>query len=482
MSKTPAQDLAGRMLAFILRHSLTEAGETLVVAVSGGPDSVCLLHLLRELRTELGLRLHVAHLDHQLRGAESQADARYVAELAQHLELPATVEARDVAGYRLQHRLGLEAAARQVRYEFLADVARSVGSRRVAVGHTADDQAETILMHLVRGAGGSGLRGMQPQTLWSGLAVPLVVVRPLLAVRRREIEAYLQAQGLKPRIDPTNLELPPLRNRIRHQLIPLLSEFNPSLVEALLRTARALTDDLDFIASQVARHWSQVVKEVPGGWALNRSQLSQIHPSLRRHLLRRALETVAGEPHDVEAIHIEQMMALLHKPAGSRLHLPRGLALYADYDRLLLGDDPERFSPLPPLTGEYRLQVPGVTQLAGWQVVARLVPPGTSPQLQENLAAELDFGIVGTELIVRGRRPGERFQPLGMAQPKKLQDFLVNEKVPRLWRERVPLVASPRGVVWVVGHRIAHWARVTEATRQVLRLEFSIVKTGAWLH
>lgn len=469
-------DLPARVKTFVQRHHLVASGDTLVVAVSGGPDSVCLLHVLWQLRDELNVHLHVAHLNHQLRGAESRADVRYVTGLAKRLGIPATIEARDVAGYRTRHRLGLEEAARQVRYEFLARVADSTGSRCVAVGHTADDQAETILMHLVRGAGGSGLRGMLPRTPWLGQAGPISIVRPLLEVRRQEVAAYCRAHGLEPRLDASNLELSPLRNRIRHRLVPLLEKLNPAAVAALLRMARAVGDDLDFIESQVAQEWGQTVQHVAGGLALDKARLSRLHPALRRHLLRRALEEATGERRDVEAVHIEQAMALLERPAGSHLDLLKGLTLYADYRRLLLGADPARLCPLPPLSGEHHLRVPGTTEFPGWRVAVQLMPAASSPPpVSGGWAAELDFAATGAELMVRGRLPGDRFQPLGMDTPKKLQDFFVDEKVPRPWRARVPLVASSRGIVWAVGYRIASWARVTVATRQVLRLDFELL-------
>ena len=193
--------------------------------MSGGPDSVCLLHILHKLRRELGITLHVAHLDHQLRGTESETDARYVADLARQLDLPSTAESRDVQSYQCRQRLSPEEAAREVRYTFLAQVADTIGTDRVAVGHTVDDHIETILMHLIRGTGTRGLRGLQPKSQWQHLVSSLTVIRPLLPVSRQEIEDYCQQYRLMPRIDTSNLSLSPLRNRIRQQLVPLLQSY-----------------------------------------------------------------------------------------------------------------------------------------------------------------------------------------------------------------------------------------------------------------
>ena len=211
MSKiTPQQ----KVLRFIKRHRLVTAGDKLVVAVSGGPDSVFLLHVLRELQEELGIKLHVAHLNHQLRGEESDADASYVAELAVRLAIPATIESRDVKEYQTRYRLSLEEAAREVRYAFLAQVAASTGAASVAVGHTADDNVETIIMHLLRGSGTRGLRGLLPINHWQSEGHDLVIVRPLLELTSKETTVYWQKLRLNPRTDTSNLSTEPFRNRI----------------------------------------------------------------------------------------------------------------------------------------------------------------------------------------------------------------------------------------------------------------------------
>jgi tRNA(Ile)-lysidine synthase len=230
--------LEQRVFDFIRQHRLLSANERLVVAVSGGADSVCLLHILVGLKERLKIKLHIAHLNHQLRDAESDADADYVADLARNLGIPATIERRDVKGYRKEQRLSPEEAAREVRYRFLAEVAGATGAQAVAAGHTRDDHIETILMHLIRGAGTRGMRGLQPSTGWPSKTGGLIVIRPLLEVSHQETEDYCRQYRLTPRLDASNLSLSPLRNRIRQQLMPLLQGYNPGIAEALLRTGR----------------------------------------------------------------------------------------------------------------------------------------------------------------------------------------------------------------------------------------------------
>jgi tRNA(Ile)-lysidine synthase len=214
--------LTQQVLDFIREKGLVKSGEKLVVAVSGGPDSVCLLHILADLRSELGVELHVAHLNHRLRGKDSEADAAYVAGLTRRLGLPATVASSDVEAYQKKKHISLEEAAREVRYDFLAEVARKMGAARVAVGHTADDHIETVLMHLLRGSGTGGLRGMRPLTAYGDL----IIIRPLLALSGRDTIAYCRQHRLRPRRDASNFSPEPLRNRIRHNLLPELRKYN----------------------------------------------------------------------------------------------------------------------------------------------------------------------------------------------------------------------------------------------------------------
>ena len=249
-----------RVLLFIEEQHLIPGRQKLVVAVSGGPDSVCLLHILVRLREELDIELHAAHLNHQLRGAESEADASYVADLAQRLEIPATIESRDVKAYQALHRTTLEEAAREVRYAFLADVAGAVGAERVATGHTSDDHIETILIHLIRGSGTRGLRGLLPVSQWPVPGAKLTVIRPLLETSLEETAAYCRNQKISPRTDTSNLSSEPLRNRIRRELLPQLRSYNPQVAGALLRTARLASYDLAYIDKEVARLWGRVAR------------------------------------------------------------------------------------------------------------------------------------------------------------------------------------------------------------------------------
>jgi tRNA(Ile)-lysidine synthase len=483
------------VLQFIKANSLFAAGTKVVAAVSGGADSVCLLHILAGLRDELGVSLHVAHLDHQLRGAESQADAAYVANLAAELGLPITIGARDVKSYRAVHRLSLEEAAREARYSFLAEVVEKTGACSVAVGHTADDHVETILMHLIRGTGTRGLRGLQPSTVWRATrrrvsgslslrgadpGEPTVtrkgsvrIVRPLLCLSRQQTEEYCRNHDLQPCNDSSNESLAMLRNRVRRQLVPLLESYNPAVKNALMRTARLAGDDLDLLSGECARLSAGIARQDGDAVFFDKEGFLALPAVAKRHILREAMSGLSGELKDVEARHIDAMVAAADKPAGKRISLAGGLVFAVEYDRLVLAPAADTRGPLPPLAGECALNVPGETVFSGWRITAQPVGREEIKGIENGFTAYIDNDAAGENLLVRPRRPGDIFQPLGMeGQTKEVAEFMIDAKIPRAWRARVPLVCSPDHIIWIVGWRIDDRAKVGETTSPVLRLRF----------
>ncbi len=473
MAKPRGQiSLEQRVLSFMREQDLVPDRKRLLVAVSGGPDSVCMLHVLFKLQEELGIRLHVAHLNHGLRGAESEADAQYVAGLTHKLGIPATIEQRDVGEYHAQHHVSLEEAAREVRYTFLAEVALSVKAEQVAVGHTVNDHVETILMHLIRGSGTRGMQGLKPINLWQSSGNSLTIIRPLLQISREETTGYCRKHRLMPHIDTSNLSLPTLRNRIRHQLLPLLQSYNPQVAEALLRNARIVSNDLDYLDREIELLWDDIVRTRGNTLVLGKKEFLTLHPALKRHLLRAGIEKLLGNLMDIEARHIEDILDASTKSAGKRIDLPEGLTFTVEYDKYLLGFNPAELAPFPVLDTEIAVNIPGSTLLPGWQVKAAISDAKGDGFPDNGLTACFDLDKAGSELTVRRKKPGDRFQPLGMAQPKKVGEFMIDAKIPQSWRRRVPLVCSPAGILWVVGWRIDERVKVTARTQQVLRLEF----------
>jgi tRNA(Ile)-lysidine synthase len=502
-------NLESKVLDFVQRYSLISPGEIVVVGVSGGADSVCLLHVLAKWQEGLGIKLHAAHLNHQLRGGESEADAEYVSDLAGSLGIPITIGRQDVAGYRIERNFSVEEAARELRYAFLARVAGEVGANRIAIGHTRDDQVETVLMHILRGTGITGLCGLAPcspvptcRDDGQGMSWPtssmslrtersnLLVIRPLLDIAREETASYCQEHRLNPHIDSSNLSLSFFRNRLRLQLLPLLRQYNPSVDQALLRLADIAKEDIVFIEQQASELWNEVARQEDNTIYLNRKQIASLSIALQRQLLRMAVTKLAGDTRDFEASHIEAARSLLNKPVGKKIPLPHGFICKGGYAEIVIigaarQSQPPPY-PFPPLTGEFPLKVPGKTVFPGWEVIASMVRErvaspssrgvvGTSEvACQSNIVAHFDFHKTGAKLSVRQRQPGDRFQPLGMSMPKKLYEFMVDAKIPCSWRGRIPIVCSPQQIIWVVGWRIDDRVKITPTSRgkEILRLEF----------
>jgi len=464
--------LPQRMREYIRKNRLISGKQKVLVGVSGGPDSVCLLHILTDLQNELHIDLHVAHLDHGLRGTDSEADAAYVADIAASLGIPSSIEKRDIPAYQTENRISLEEAAREVRYAFLAEVAHSVGADIVAVGHTANDHIETVLLHIVRGTGTKGLIGLKPLTTWPYSGNNLTLIRPLLEINRKEIHEYCRLHQLSPREDASNLSFTLLRNRIRHELIPLLQRYNPQVSEAILRLSSIAADDISLLDKASDKIWNKIIIELENSIIISKKEFLELPGSLKRHILRLSIEKLVGNLKDIETRHIEEIIDTLNKPAGKMLNLPYGLVFVIEYDRYILSTDIATLSPFPLLEREFKLNIPGETNISGWKINASITGKENYETEKSNYTAFLDFDKTGNNLSLRSRKRGDRFQPLGMSQQKKIGQFMIDARIPKAWRERVPIVCVSEQILWIVGHRIDDRLKVTNTTKQVLRLEF----------
>jgi tRNA(Ile)-lysidine synthase len=479
----------------IERNHLLSPGDAVVIGISGGPDSLCLLHLLLRLRDEYDLRLHVAHLNHQLRGAEAEADAAFVTRLAAEWGLPATVESRDVPALAQERKLAMEEAARQARYGFLGRVARVIGARKIAVGHNADDQVETICMHWLRGSGLAGLRGMQPASRLeelrldgeglqpSGKENELWLIRPLLEVPRAEVEAYCAAHHLQPRFDRSNLDTTYYRNRLRHELLPFLETFNRGIRQVMLRSANIITADYAYLRQQAAQAWAEVtLHEESEAITFDLTRWRALPLSLQRSVLREAIHRLRRSLRNINWVHIENaVQGLQTGNTGTAVTLPRGLEATLGYQQFTVASKGYTETPpdMPCVCTEVALHIPGRTRLpdSHWSVTAEIVDrqmlPSTALCHDQPWRAYLDYAVCGSQLTVRPRRSGDRFWPQGLGdKPTTPNNFMTNAKIPRAWRDTIPLVVSPQQVLWLAGWRIDERAKVTAKTTQVLVLSF----------
>lgn len=480
--------LVDRVLAAMRALDLVPPGGAVVVALSGGGDSVALLHLMYELHGRGVIRLAgAAHLNHQLRGEAAAEDERFCRERAARLGLRIVVERLDVAALADARGMSIEEAGHHARQAFLERAAAALGADRVATGHTRDDQAETFLLRLLRGAGPRGLAGIHPR---AGQ-----FVRPLLDVSRRELRAYLDARGAPYREDESNEDVTVPRNWIRHRLIPQLQEhWSTAIVDVLARNAaiaREDADELDRAASEAAGSNVLVKKDATESnrvfFYLDVVGLRGLPPALSRRVVLRAMTTAAGG-RSIGYDHVARVLDLAapHVTDGAAVDLPGHRALRQGGRIVLtppLGRNAGAKAPAysrgssPGLQArENRLEIPGEARFDdGWVISAERASGGSVPVLAARAGTDMWVAVsgeVGAPLAVRGRRPGDAFRPLGLGGRKKLQDLFTDRKVPRADRDHVPLVVDAQDrIVWVVGHAVAEDFRVTDRNGAVVILK-----------
>ena len=470
---TSASGFERLVAASLRRAGLSGTRATIIVACSGGPDSTALLRSLHRLRSVHGLSLRVAHLNHDFRGAEADHDAAFVQLLADRLGLPSSIDKEDPIAYQRSRGVSsFEQAAREMRYSFLHSVAAAVGASAVALGHTSDDQAETVLLHILRGSGMQGLKGMAEISPWPWPARergPLLF-RPLLDASKADTAAYCRELGQTYREDSGNYLWRFTRNRVRLDLMPRLArDYNPRVRDALLRLSRIAMDESDFLDSELDRRWDGIAIASDTGVLLDAGELTALHPALQRRALRRAYSLAAGDSRALGEVHLDAMVSLVQGGRGGRsLDLPRGITARIEANVIRIHSQDARHR-VPALTREYSVRVPqqdGETvefEAGAWRLSMSLgtyASPRDSDSPQgQRFEASLKNDVLGEQVTLRNRRPGDRFQPSGMTGTKKLQDFFTDVKIPRDERDSVPLLDCERGIAWVVGHRLAEWAR-----------------------
>jgi tRNA(Ile)-lysidine synthase len=448
---------------WINQNHLLQKGDKVLAACSGGPDSLALVSILHHLKDEYELTLAVAHVDHMFRGAESAADAAFVAEMCKKLSIPCFQTAIDVPRYIAETGKSPQDAARILRYQYLRQVAHTMGNGKIATGHHRDDQAETVLIHLLRGAGGSGIGGMK--------ACDAGIIRPLLDVSRSQIEQYCRDNDLSPRLDSTNLQTKYRRNKIRIELIPLLErEYNVNISDAICRTAILIGDEHNYVAEAANNTWPSIGQEENKLVTLNCERLNCLHIALKREIIRRAVEKIRGDLKGITFYHVEKLIELANcGQVGSLVELPGGIIARRNYTKVSFCVQ-EPASPKSAASLEVPLSVPGVTPIPKMGITITASLQDKNAGLRSKNTAVFDWQEITTPLYVRLRKAGDRFQPLGMSGNKKLKDFFIDAKIPQEERDSVPIICDDRGILWIGGYRQTDRGKVTEKTTHFLQL------------
>ena len=458
---------------FIIKESLLSRGDRVLVAVSGGPDSVALLHVLWELRDEFGLHLEVAHLEHGIRGEEAEGDARFVAALARRLALPFHLKKIDLPRMKSDAGRGnLEALARQERYRFFAVLLRERNLTKVATAHTEDDQAETVLMWLMRGSGMKGLGGMEPihdlKPENRVAAEKVRVIRPLLYVSKAEILDYLNAKQLAFCVDRTNQDPHLMRNWIRLEVIPKIKErTGPRFSARLAHQAELLRDD-DFVLEGLARRELERMRRAD---ALDREMFLKQPAALQRRILRLWINETRSNLLGIDFVHIEALLELVvGGPPQARLALPGGLELVKEYQRLRLEKRGRRLKRASCYSYELHIAKPLNIREAGVMVYSELLSPPLANWPDSLSEAVFDGALLPRTLPMRNFRRGDRFQPLGMAGHKKVKDLFIEKKIPLSVRATLPLLAAGGEIFWIPGYGRSAAAKIGPQSAEILRI------------
>lgn len=473
--------LTQRTLQFICRCQLLCPDDDVVVGLSGGPDSVALCLVLLELSSsgELPLRLRLAHLNHMLRGAESDEEEEFCRAFAEENSLPIEVGHVDAQKKAAETNQSLEHAAREARYEFLEDVARQQDARKVATGHHGDDVAETVLMRIIRGCGLHGLGAFEPDRPLHESNPGLRLVRPFLECSRREILDFLEDRGQPYRRDSSNRDVGFLRNRIRHELIPLLQrEYHGFSVESLCALNQAAVEVNRLLENLIEHEWERLVAEqTEHSLSLHAEVFAGLSAAERKSAIRRAVAIVGGyggSPPPLQALHYRQVSELADKPVGRAVSLPDDLLARREHALIHFKAPHDETG-----QGRKRLPVDGDICWAGLTLTAEVLPAGSvGPKEAADKAgtsrAFLSRDAIAEPLYVRTRQPGDVFRPLGAPGSKKLKDFLIDRKVPQHRRDTLPLVVTAEdAIAWVVGIEIADDLRLTGNESEILALRTS---------
>ncbi|MDK2814360.1 MAG: tRNA(Ile)-lysidine synthase [Thermoanaerobacter sp.] len=453
-----------KVISTIKRYKMIKENDKIVMGVSGGPDSLCMLDILYNLKDLFNLKLYVVHVNHLIRGEEARRDAQFVENICCKLKLPFFLFEKDVKKIAKEMGYSEEEAGRYVRYQAFEEVLKEVKGNKIAVAHNKNDVVETVFLNLIRGAGMTGLIGIKP--------VNGNIIRPLIEIERKEIEIYLKEKGLKPAIDFTNYEDLYKRNKVRLKLIPFINEtFEVDIIKNIYRMAKIILEENDYLEKECEKIFNEVCYFNQEEIFADIEKLRVQHPAIQRRLVRLMYQKLKGDIYGLEYIHVEDVLSLLDKPTSSKIDLPFEIEALKSYNNLIM----RKVKQKEVKTFWAKLNIPGITNIDGiGQFKTTVLGIEEVKKLDIGKYTKFfDYDKIQKDVVIRNRQAGDVFSPLNMGGSKKLKEFFVDEKIPREIRNSIPLLAIGNEIVWVVGYRMSDKFKVDKNTKKVLVIEYT---------
>ncbi|MCC0696739.1 tRNA lysidine(34) synthetase TilS [Clostridioides sp. ES-S-0048-02] len=456
-----------KVLSTINKHNLIQKGDKIVLGLSGGPDSVCLLHVLNRLKKDFNIEIYAAHLNHQIRGIEAQKDALYVSKLCEDMGIVFFVKSINVPKYCENEGLSLEEGARKLRYEMFYEIKDKIKANKIAIGHNLNDQAETVMMRIMRGTGLKGLKGID-------YIRDNCIIRPILDVERIDIEEYCKAYNLNPRIDKTNLENIYTRNKIRLDLLPYMKDnFNSNVIESIVRMSNSLKSDNDYIEKEAEAKFREVsnIKE-KSFVEINLEDFICLHDAIKVRVLRNSIKHILGDTNFVDQKHIEDIMSLeSDSKVNKMITLPRNIFVYRKKDSIILTNEEiisEEIEFYYNIPSNGFIKIKELKQIIETQVMS--IDRYKSMKL-DNSSKGFDFNKVKGGIVIRSRRQGDKIK-LAMGS-KKVKDLFIDLKIPREERCKIPIITDSEGIICVGDYKISENYKIDESTKEVLKINFN---------
>lgn len=456
-----------KVLAYIIENNLIESGDRILVALSGGPDSVCLLDILIKLKETLNIEIGAAHLNHMLRGEDALGDEEYVRRICKDLDIPYYIKQVDINKYAKENKLSSEMAGRSARYDFFDEIINKYGFNKIATAHNANDQAETILFRLMRGSGLEGLGGIK-------VSRDNKIIRPILCLSRDEVEAYIEEQGLNPRIDKTNFEKIYNRNKIRLDILPYIKEnFNADIVQTLNRMSTLLQKDNEYLEKEAEKYYEKYCLKSEKHFILKK-QLFNKEEAITSRVIRNALVEYSKSNYDFEMKHISEISYLAKKNSGKRVDLPNKIYaenIYGDIyikkriKKQILDNKLEIVINKNDIDGKK-------VEFYNYKIEFSVIDNNKDTLLykKDPLKKFFDFDLIEDSIVIRKRKDGDKMIPLGMKGSKKIKDIFIDSKIPKEQRDFIPIIEFDNSIAWLTGIKVSEDYKVNNKTKNILMI------------